>query len=204
MNDYHSYINRLFGKWAPIYDLFTMPISRVRDKVVDLVDAEKGSKILDVCTGTGKQSFAFGKRGYSVIGIDLSEDMLKIAERKNRYKNVRFILADASNIPFEDNYFDVSCISFGLHDMPHGIREKVLDEMNRVSKKIVIIDYNIPKNRLHRWLHVSIVSLYESKYYKDFTERDLEELLRQHNLRIIKEAFALIDFVRILVCENVG
>ena len=203
MNEYHSYTNRLFGKWAPIYDLFTMPLFRVRNRVVDLVDAEKDSKILDVCCGTGKQAFAFGKRGYSVIGIDLSEDMLKIAKRKNRYENVRFMLADASNIPFEDNYFDVSCISFGLHDMPHDIREKVLDEMKRVSKKIVIIDYNIPKNRLHRFLHVSIASLYESKYYKDFAERDLKELLRQHNLKVIKETFGLIDFVRILVCENV-
>ncbi len=203
MDDYHSYTNRLFRKWAPFYDLFTMPLSRVRDKVVDLVDAEKDSKILDVCTGTGKQSFAFGKRGYSVIGIDLSEDMLKIAKRKNRYENVRFMIANAGNIPFEDNYFDVSCISFGLHDMPHDIRERVLDELKRVSKKIVIIDYNIPKNRLHRVLHVSIASLYESKYYKDFAERDLKELLRQHNLKVIKETFGLIDFVRILVCENV-
>lgn len=204
MDDYHSYTNRLFRRWAPVYDLFTMPLSRVRDRVVDLADAEKGSKILDVCCGTGGQAFAFGRRGYSVTGIDLSEDMLEIAERRNRYRNVRFMLADAINIPFRDNYFDVSCISFGLHDMPQDIRERVLDEMKRVSKKIVIIDYNIPKNRLHRFLHVSIASLYESRYYRDFAKRDLGELLRQHNLRIIKEAFALIDFVRILVCENVG
>ena len=136
--------------------------------------------------------------------FDLSEDMLKIAKRKNRYENVRFMLADATNMPFEDNYFDVSCISFGLHDMPHDIREKVLDEMKRVSKKIVIIDYNIPRNRLHRFLHVLITSLYESKYYKDFAERDLRELLGHHNLKVIKETFGLIDFVRILVCENVG
>ena len=56
-------------KMDPIYDLFTMPLFRVRNKVVDLVNAEKDSKILDVCTGMGKQSFAFGKRDYSVIGI---------------------------------------------------------------------------------------------------------------------------------------
>lgn len=203
MDDYYSYINKLFRRMAPIYDLFTLPVSGVRYKVVDLVNAKKGSRILDVCTGTGQQAFAFGREGYTVIGIDLSEDMLKIAERKNRYENVGFKVADASRIPFEDKYFDISCISFGLHDMPHEVREKVLDEMKRVSERVVIIDYNIPENKLRRWLHVSITSLYESKYYRDFVGRDIKELLRQHDLEVIKESSGLIDFVKILICERV-
>ena len=203
MDDYYSYINRLFKRMAPIYDLFTLPVSGVRYKVVDLVNAKKGSRILDVCTGTGQQAFAFGREGYIVIGIDLSEDMLKIAERKNRYENVGFKVADASRIPFEDKYFDISCISFGLHDMPHEVREKVLDEMKRVSERVVIIDYNIPENKLRRWLHVSITSLYESKYYRDFVGRDIKELLRQHDLEVIKESSGFMDFVKILICERV-
>ncbi|MEA3254531.1 MAG: methyltransferase domain-containing protein [Candidatus Altiarchaeota archaeon] len=186
---------------APIYDLFTLPVSGVRSKVVDLVDAKKGSRILDVCTGTGQQAFAFGRGGYTVVGIDLSEDMLKIAGRKNRYKNVGFRVADASRMPFEDKCFDVSCISFGLHDMPYEVRGRVLDEMKRVSERVVIIDYNIPKNKLRRWLHVSITSLYESKYYRDFAGRDIKDLLRQHDLEVIKESSGLIDFVKILICD---
>ena len=189
---------------APIYDVFTIPISRVRDKVATLIDAEEGSKMLDVCTGTGKQAFAFGKRGYEVVGIDLSEEMLKVAKRKNKYKNVRFEMVDAANMPFEDSYFDVSCISFGLHDMPHEIRERVLGEMKRVSRRIVIVDYNTPKNRLHRFFHELIVPLYESKYYKDFIKRNLKELLQQHNLRVIKEVYGLIDFFKVFICENVS
>ena len=199
--DYYQYTNRFFGRWAPFYNLITMPISKIREKVVAMAEAEKGSRVLDVCTGTGAQAFAFKKRGCDVTGIDLSPDMLKVAERKNKYQNVRFEAADATKLPFDDNIFDVSCISFALHDMPHEIRHEVLDEMKRVSRRVVVADYHIPQNRLHRRLHVFFTSLYEGKYYKDFAKRDLKELLQQHDLRVAKEAYWLVDFVKILVCE---
>ncbi|HID61994.1 MAG TPA: methyltransferase domain-containing protein [Anaerolineae bacterium] len=199
--DYYSYINKFFKKFAPFYDLITLPVLPVRAKVVELTGAKKGSKILDVCTGTGAQAFAFGRRGYEVVGIDLSEDMLKVAERKNGYENVSFGIADASVMPFGDKHFDVSCISFGLHDMPHEIREKVLDEMRRVSKKIVVIDYNIPQNRIHRWFQVFFISLYESKYFKDFARQNFKRLLHQHNLKIKKEIHILLDAFGIFICE---
>ena len=199
--DYYQYTKESFRNWARFYDLFTMPISRIRDKVVDMAEAEKRSRVLDVCTGTGKQAFAFAKRGYNVVGIDLSPDMLKVAERKNKYENVRFEAADATKLPFNDNSFDVSCISFALHDMPHEIRHEVLDEMKRVSQRLVIVDYHIPQNKLERWFHVFFTSLYESEYYKEFARRDLKELLGQHDLRVAKEAYWLVNFVKILVCE---
>jgi 2-polyprenyl-3-methyl-5-hydroxy-6-metoxy-1,4-benzoquinol methylase len=52
-------------------------ISGLRGKVVDFTNPGSGSRILDVATGTGKQAFAFAKKGYDVIGVDLSEAMLK-------------------------------------------------------------------------------------------------------------------------------
>ena len=105
-------------------------------------------------------------------------------------------VADATKMPFEPDYFDFACISFGLHDMPHEVRHQVLDEMRRVSEKIIVVDYHIPKNRLRRWLYVSFTSLYESKYYRDFAKRNLEELLREHDFRIVKEAYGLVDLLR--------
>ena len=199
--DYYSYTSKWFRRWAPFYNLIATPLFRIRNKVVDMADAKEGSKVLDICAGTGAQAFAFGKRGCDVIGIDLSEDMLKIARRKNSYKNVRFEVADATKMPFEDDYFDISCISMALHDMPHEVRYQVLDEMKRVSKRVVVADYNIPKRKLDRWFHIHLISIYESKYFKDFAKRDLKELLLQHGLRVVKEAYGLIDIIKILVCE---
>ena len=202
--NYYQYTRGWFGKGAWFYNFIALPLIGIRNKVADLVDEEYKDKIkiLDVCTGTGTQAFAFAKRGYEVMGIDLSEEMLRVANKKNKYENVRFVVADATKMPFENDYFDFACISFGLHEMPHEVRHQVLDEMRRVSEKIIVVDYHIPKNRLHRWLHVSFASLYESKYYRDFAKRNLEELLREHGFRAVKEAYGLIDFVKIFVCER--
>ena len=151
--EYYSYIKKWFGRWASIYDFVSIFLSGIRDKVADFTNARKGSRILDVATGTGKQAFAFAKNGYDVIGIDLSDDMLKIAKKKKKYENVKFEAADATNLPFEDRHFDVSCVSFALHDMPLAIREKSLKEMVRVTKPkgiIMIVDYALPKNKIGR------------------------------------------------------
>lgn len=198
--EYYSYIKRGFSRWAPIYDIWTAPISRVRDKVVDFTNAKSGSRILDVATGTGEQAFAFAKKGYDVIGIDLSEDMLKVANKKNKYENVKFEVADATNIPFEDKHFDIACVSFGLHDMPLSIREKVLKEMVRVSKPkgvIIIVDYALPKNKIGRYLIYRFVKSYESKYYSEFIKSDIRALIQKSGIEIKNELSVLFRAGRI-------
>ena len=199
--EYYSLIRKVFDILAPFYDIVTMPFSRIRDQLVNFTDARKGSKILDIATGTGKQAFAFAKQGHEVIGIDLSEAMLKVANKKNRYGNVRFEVADATNLPFEDNSFDVSCVSFGLHDMPLTIREKALKEMVRVTKRkgmIVIVDYALPKNKVGRFLIYHFVKLYEGKYYSKFIKSDLEALLGRTGIKVEEELPVLLGAGKIL------
>ena len=188
--DYYLLIKRVFDILAPFYDIVTIPISRVREEVVNFTKARNGSRILDVGTGTGQQAFAFAKKGYYVIGIDLSEAMLKVANKKNKYENVKFEVADATNLLFEDNRFDVSCASFVLHDMPLTIREKALKEMVRVTKPegmIVIIDYALPENKISRFLIYHFVKLYEGKYYLEFIKSDLEALFIKSGIEIKEE-----------------
>lgn len=199
--EYYSYIKKWFGRWAPVYDIIAIFLSGVRNKVVNLVDAGNSLRILDVATGTGEQALAFAKKSRDVVGIDLSEDMLEVANKKNRYENVKFKLADATNLPFEDRHFDVSCISFALHDMPSSIRENVLKEMVRVTKPegiIVIADYALPKNNIGRFLIYHFVKSYESRYYPEFIKSDLEAFLRKSEIEIEKEVPVLLGAGRIL------
>ncbi len=197
--DYYSYIRKFFSRWAPVYDIVDVFISGVRDKVVEFTDARVGSKILDVCTGTGKQAFAYAKKGYDVIGIDLSEDMQKVANKKNRYKNVKFQVADATDMPFEDNHFEVSCVSFALHDMPQTIREKVLKEMVRVTKPkgiVIIVDYDLPESKIGRYLVYRFVRSYESKYYPEFINSEFGALLEKSGIEIKEGVTVIVGAVR--------
>jgi ubiquinone/menaquinone biosynthesis C-methylase UbiE len=200
-SEYYSLVKRVFDILAPFYDVVAAPLSRLRDTVVDFAGADRDSKILDIATGTGKQAFAFAKRGYQVIGVDLSEAMLKVAEKKNRYNNMIFQLADATSLPFPDNRFDVSTVSFALHDMPSTIREKALREMARVTRPegtIIIVDYALPENKVGRFLIYHFVRLYEREYYSRFMKSNLAALLSESGIQIDTQLRVLLGAGRVL------
>jgi len=199
--EYYMLIKRAFTKLAPFYDFMVLPLSGLRERVVSLTGAMSGARILDVATGTGKQAFAFARKGFDVLGGDLSETMLEIARKKNQYDNVRFETADATNLRLEDNSFDVSTISFALHDMPLFIREKVLKEMARVTKQkgmIMVVDYDLPRNVVGRFLIYRLVSLYEGEYYSKFIISDLDSLLRETGIEVVEGVAVLLGGGRIL------
>src|SRR3972149_1289902 len=100
---YYSLLKKYMRILAPFYDILFGCLSfgagsRLRDKVADFAEAQNGSRILDVATGTGKQAFGFAKKGCDVVGIDLSEDMLAVAKKKNKYENAKFEIADAATL----------------------------------------------------------------------------------------------------------
>jgi len=199
--EYYSLTKKAFNILAPFYNLMTLPLVRVREQVVDFANAGKDSTVLDVATGTGQQAFAFAKRGYDVIGVDLTESMLEIARKNNKNGLVKFEAADATHLRFENNSFDVSSISFALHDMPLAIREKVLKEMVRVTKMdgvIMIVDYDLPHNKIGRSLVYRLVTLYEGEYYKKFIASDLETLLGETGIEIKEKFSVLLGAGRIL------
>jgi demethylmenaquinone methyltransferase/2-methoxy-6-polyprenyl-1,4-benzoquinol methylase len=202
--DYYSYTMRFFRLLAPFYDPVTFFTFRIRGMVVDFTAAARDERVLDVATGTGQQAFVFGKRGYDVVGVDLSADMLRIAREKNKYQTVSLALADAVALPFGDCCFDVSTVSFGLHEMPQRVREKVLQEMMRVTKsegRIVIVDYALPQNSLTRRFFYSLIRSYEGKYYSRFINSSLDAMLRKHGISIEKEVSIVFGNVRLLKCK---
>ena len=70
---------------------------------------DKSLKILDVGCGTGRHAIELTKRGYIVIGVDLSKSQLKRAKEKAQAENliIDFQCQDARNLPFEGE-FDVA------------------------------------------------------------------------------------------------
>ncbi len=199
--EYYTYIKKRFKLMAPVYNPMLIFLSRLRHKVVDFTNAEASSKILDIASGTGKQAFAFANKGYDVIGIDLSSDMLKIANKNNKYENLKFQIADVTQMPFKDNQFDVSCSSFGIHEMPLNIMEKALKEMIRVTKKdgiITIVDYAPLDNKFNRQLFYHFAKLFECKYYFDFVKFELETILEKLGIKIEKRLFVFSGIVKII------
>lgn len=191
---YDARSRRIYTVFAPFYDAVMRPLERLRREVARVLDIERGARVLDVATGTGAQARALAERAREVVGIDLSEPMLRIARRKSRAPNVTFRQADARALPFDDASFDVACISFALHEMPRAVRGRVVREMVRVTKPggtIAVVDYGLPRNALARWLARRIVGLYESDTYSDFVRSDLGAFLRDAGVDIEKTHPAL-------------
>jgi demethylmenaquinone methyltransferase/2-methoxy-6-polyprenyl-1,4-benzoquinol methylase len=199
---YYDLNEKVYPAFAPFYDLVALPITRLRRQVVDLVGAVDGLKVLDVATGTGSQALAFAARGAEVVGIDISEAMLRVAQRKNHFATLAFRRADATKLPFSTAAFDVSVMSFAAHEMPESVRERALREMARVTRrdgKVVVVDYGLPRNPAGRWLVFHVVKLYERDHYAEFTHSDLPALLRRCGIEPIVDLLALSGIARIVV-----
>ena len=112
--------------------------------------------ILDVACGTGDMVVELAKRGCTVTGIDLSDEMLAIARKKIASANSQFSIlnsqfqkANAEALPFEDETFDAVTCAFGVRNFVH--LEQGLNEMLRVLKpggRMVVLELATPDNPL--------------------------------------------------------
>jgi len=118
----------LFQNYAKKYDdeSFTKGTIGEVDFIEKEIDYNKSFRILDIGCGTGRHSIELAKRGYNVVGIDLSESMLKRAKEKARNENVKvdFIQADARELNFKNEFHLVLMLCEGAFPLMET------DEMN--------------------------------------------------------------------------
>lgn len=110
------------------------------------VGPRAGETILDVAAGTGTSSASLAKNGASVVAADFSEGMIEVGRRRQADNPfVRFVQADAMELPFDDDQFDAVTISFGLRNIVDP--KKALAEFYRVTKpggRVVICEFSQP------------------------------------------------------------
>lgn len=199
MKDYKKYNDQLFSRWAPVYDVFELILSDVRNQITKEINPINKS-VLDVATGTGSLAIDLSKSAEKVVGIDLSSKMLDVAEKKRKNNNLSFVLMDASCMKFNDEEFDVVTISLGLHDMPLDIRTLVLKEVKRVLKrdgKLYILEYDLPQNPLGA-VSSRLINTFESKYYLDFINSDFYNYLNTFGFKIEKQSNYLFNHLRFI------
>lgn len=133
----------VFEKISDNYDKMNSVISfqqhkKWRKDTMRKMNVQEGSKALDLCCGTGDWTIALanevGSNG-EVIGLDFSQNMLKVGEEKIKrlhLNQVKLVHGNAMELPFPDNTFDYVTIGFGLRNVPDYMQ--VLKEMNRVLK----------------------------------------------------------------------
>jgi phosphatidylethanolamine/phosphatidyl-N-methylethanolamine N-methyltransferase len=138
-------VRRAYDLYSPVYDfVFKKIFEPGRIAAVRLVNASPPRRILEVGIGTG-QNLPLYPRDVSLVGIDLSEGMLRKAQEKVedlRMPNVILKVMDASSLDFGDAEFDATLATYVISAVPDPVA--VLREMRRVTKPggtIVILNH---------------------------------------------------------------
>ncbi|MFA4134500.1 MULTISPECIES: bifunctional 2-polyprenyl-6-hydroxyphenol methylase/3-demethylubiquinol 3-O-methyltransferase UbiG [Brevibacillus] len=132
-------------------------------------------RVLDLCCGSGRHSRALARRGYEVVGVDLSPVLLQLAEEQNTYPQLSFARCDMRDIPFHEEFDIVVNLftSFGyfstdeenanvIRNMAQALKTKgevVIDFLNAAY----VIDNLVP----HSTKEVSGMLIKEERWVQD-------------------------------------
>jgi len=117
-------------------------------------------RFLDVACGTADLAIMTAKRFRDVhtTGVDFVQTMLDAGQgkvlRKGLWQDISLANADALNLPFKDNTFDVAAIAFGIRNIPD--RTTALREMLRVitpGGQVMVLEMTFIRNRLFKRLY---------------------------------------------------
>ncbi len=154
-------VRDMFTSIAPRYDLLNHVLSMNIDRLwwwrtarrFRHILLKQQARVLDLCCGTGDMAFAlfkeFGDRGAEIIGADFSHAMLQRATVKGANKPMRWLEADALELPFAAGQFELVTSAFGFRNLANY--NAGLNEIYRVLKpggELGILDFGEPRGLL--------------------------------------------------------
>jgi len=153
-------VRRMFGQIAGRYDLLNHLLSlgvdrRWRRRTVRTVPPAGTDPVLDLCTGTGDLALAYwraGNRQTPVVACDFCHEMLDLgrqkAQRAGAAEQVTFVEADAQQLPFDDEAFQIVSVAFGLRNVADT--DRALREMVRVCRtggQVAVLEFTTPRRQ---------------------------------------------------------
>lgn len=192
-------MNDPYRRTARFYDTLVEPPNVVLRRIgLEMCRPREDMKVLEVGCGTGTNLRLYENAGCDVFGIDLSPAMLEMARQKlSEHADLR--VADAAQMPYADDSFDLVTAFLTLHEMPAATRTAVMSEMIRVVNRdgrLLLIDFRsgpirFPKGWLFKALIVSMelaAGREHFRNYRDFLAHDgLPGLIFSHGLSVETE-----------------
>lgn len=188
------------------YTYFRNKVRSPRTAVMKFIE-ESDQTVLDICTGTGANALEIARcrKMSRVYGIDLSKNMLHMAnEKRSREKlhNVKFKEMDATNIEFKAGSFDVALISLVLHETQTELASKIIKEAKRVLKeegKLIVVEWEQPKSFFQKICFLPI-HLCEPKGFSTFLRRDMQDYFNLYGLEVVEKLSC--NYSKVLVIKK--
>ncbi|MBN2181843.1 MAG: methyltransferase domain-containing protein [Sedimentisphaerales bacterium] len=146
------------------------------DKIVKLLAPEKDAKILDLCCGIGRHSLELARRGYQVVGVDLTEEYLAKARRQAESEGltVQFVRSDMRRFCQIESFDAVINMftAFGYFEQPADNKRVLANIRCSLRKGGTLILDTIGKEILAR--------IFQER---DWHEQDGRIFLREHKMK---------------------
>jgi len=181
------YTKKSKNTWNSIAKSFDSTRRKTWKECIDFIDSlPKNSVVADIGSGNGRHLIPCAQRVKKVIGIDVSDELLKIVQKKvdkNNLKNVELVQSDAVDLPLKDNSVDAVLFIATLHNIQKKHRRiMALEEVRRILK---------PEGKAI----ISVWSRWQDKFRKDFIKRcvlryerkefgDIKLHWKQHGLNV--------------------
>ena len=157
-------IRSMFGRVAHRYDLLNHLLSGSLDRLwrrrlARAIGLPPGSRLLDLCSGTGDQAQALRGRGYRVAAADFCLPMLALSRGKfarGSPPRPSPLQADALTLPFPSASFDGATVSFGLRNVSD--LDRALGELARVVRAggvLGVLEFTVPVRQPMRALYLA-------------------------------------------------
>jgi phosphatidylethanolamine/phosphatidyl-N-methylethanolamine N-methyltransferase len=194
---------RGYRQFAPLYDLvFGASLQHGRRVAVQALECRPGEKVIELGVGSGL-SLPLYPPDTEVVGIDLSQEMLAIAERRLQRLSAhapRTLLAmNAEHLEFEDASFDKAVVLYAIAGLPDPV--SALRELRRVCRPgatLVIVNRFSGRWRL---FDVLLAPLYRLLSYR--VDLDGEALVAAAGLTLLrKRSVNLFGYSSVLVCRT--
>ena len=198
-------ITDIYSIYSHFYDSFFGRIFQPGRRIAnELMDVQPGEKILEVGVGTGISLPLYPKYA-EVVGIDVSQDMIKQAEEKKQsldFSNVRLSIMDASKMAFKDGCFDKAIAAHSITVIPAPV--ETLKEMKRVCKKdaeFFFLNYAGSDNDIIARFEKAISPVRNKLGLGKTIE--LEELLHSASFEIVfKDRVNILKLCQIIKCKT--
>ncbi|MBD0282126.1 MAG: methyltransferase domain-containing protein [Thermoleophilaceae bacterium] len=120
------------GDYPSMVETWLLPLG---PRLVEACRIGPGMRVLDVAAGTGNASIPAAERGATVTASDLTPELLEVGRRRARAEglDLDWVEADAENLPFEDESFDVVMSAIGAMFAPH--HQEAANELVRVCRR---------------------------------------------------------------------
>lgn len=100
--------------------------------LIDIVGSDRLNEVAEVCCGGGEAIGIFGKQFGTVVGVDISEPMLRAARTRHADARYAFLQGDATALPLKDECVDSVFMLGGIHHV--NDRDKLFSEVARILR----------------------------------------------------------------------